>query len=101
MRYPKGSDRRRWMMEGELVPQDRRAFLRRLGKTLAVGLGFGLITSGSASARTDVCGIWCSDMGQGGCPSGQTSHHCISSPCGYDYWECSAPGSYCACNGCC
>lgn len=91
------------MMQGERVSQDRRAFLGRLGKTLAVGLGFGLITSGSASARTDVCGIWCTDTGgQGSCQSGQHSYHCVSSPCGYDYWTCEVPhGNYCACNGCC
>ena len=91
-------------MEDKVVPQDRRAFLRRLGKTLAVGVGLGLVTGGhNALATTNICGIWCTDTGsQGSCPSGQHSYHCISSPCGYDYWTCETPhGNYCACNGCC
>jgi hypothetical protein len=90
-------------MDDRVVPQNRRAFLGRLGKTIAVGLGFGLMTGHNALAKADVCGIWCTDTGsQGSCPSGQNSYHCISSPCGYDYWTCEAPhGNYCACNGCC
>jgi len=81
---------------------NRRSFLGKLGTTLAVGLGFGLMTSAKARGITDICGIWCTDMGTGGCSSGQHSYHCVSSPCGYDYWDCeSRTGNYCACNGCC
>ena len=89
-------------MDDQVASQDRRAFIGRLGKTLAAGLGFGLLASGNAFGKADVCGIWCTDMGQGSCPSGQHSYHCVSSPCGYDYWDCEArTGNYCACNGCC
>jgi hypothetical protein len=86
----------------ELAPQDRRTFLGKVGKTLAVGLGLGLMTSAGASATTDVCGIWCTDQGPGSCCPGCHNFHCVSGPCGYEYDDCNShTSSYCACNGCC
>jgi hypothetical protein len=94
-------------MDGqELVPQDRRRFLSTLGKTLAVGVGFGLAAAPRAFGRADVCGIWCSYVSTNcdcnGTHCDNNCFHCVSTQCGYDYWECSTQsGSYCACQGCC
>jgi hypothetical protein len=85
--------------------QDRRSFLGQLGKTVAVGLGLGLLTGSSASGRTDACAIYCYQAcgyscSAGACP-GQPAcsgncFHCVSG-CGYDYYECQAHAcsSYC------
>jgi hypothetical protein len=94
------------MEDPALAPQDRRAFLGRLGKTLAVGLGFGLLTSGNASARTDVCAIFCSpacgySCSSGGCPGVPAcSGNCFycTTMCGYNYYDClpnSCGGGFC------
>ena len=95
------------MDEEELVPQDRKAFLAKLGKTLAVGLGFGLVVGTNASARTDTCAIFCSPVcgtyscANGTCPGvpacANNCFHCTTL-CGYDYYDClpnSCGGGFC------
>ena len=95
---------------GELT-HNRRSFLRNLGKTLAVGVGFGLLTNANASGTTNVCGITCSvvSCGCGGAVCGDVGpcfgncFYCVSGPCGYSYYECSAHPctGFCACDNCC
>ncbi len=90
-------------MEGvdEELAHDRRSFLGKLGKTLAIGLGFGLLTSASASGTTNSCAIWC-EAHCGGpecgtCGSGEYCYFCRTQ-CGYDFWSClshSPCGSFC------
>ena len=82
---------------------DRRSFLGKLGKTLAVGLGFGLVTSAGAAARTDACAIYCSPVGSScstACcdnpPCSTNLFHCTTL-CGYDYYQCMSH----ACSGFC
>jgi hypothetical protein len=96
------------MEEADALTHDRRSFLGKLGKTLAVGLGFGLLTGERAGGTSNVCGIYCFvvSCGSGTCnnqPCSGNCFHCVSTPCGYDYWDCSthACSSYCACPGCC
>jgi hypothetical protein len=74
-------------MNDRLVQQDRKAFLGRLGKTLAVGLGFGLLTTGTASARTDTCAIFCTPTSCTPCGSGSYPYHCTTL-CGYSFDDC-------------
>ena len=75
------------MMEHQLVPQNRRAFLARLGKTLAVGLGFGLMSTSGASAKTNFCAIFCSPTSCTPCGSGMYPYHC-DTMCGYSFDDC-------------
>jgi hypothetical protein len=83
--------------------QNRRSFLGKLGKTLAIGLGFGLIGGRGAWASTDACAIFCSP--KSGCPRCNTSNctstnchsfHCTTQ-CGYSFDACLNHG----CSGYC
>jgi hypothetical protein len=79
------------------VSHDRRTFLSKLGKTFAVGLGFGLVAATSASARTDACAIFCSPTSCTTCGSGKYPYHCTTL-CGYDFYDCL---SHSTCSGFC
>jgi hypothetical protein len=65
--------------------QDRRQFLRRFGKTVAVGLGFGLLPAAAARGTTQAPTYCCPDLGahcQGQyCPIGLTKFWCSSIGC--------------------
>lgn len=53
---------------------DRRGFLRRFGKAVAIGLGVALIPAAAASARS---GSHCCRSSCAVCPSGFTSYTCF------------------------
>jgi hypothetical protein len=63
-----------------MAPSDRRAFLRRLGKTAMIGLGIAMFPVSSAHAAPITC---CADTG-GNCPScgpGHTTMYCTGIDC--------------------
>ena len=88
---------------------NRKMFLASLGKTLAVGLGLGLLTSEKASATTAGCETRCFPV-SGSCdsacctgspPCPTNLFHCITD-CGYDFYQCyaqSCANAFCL-NGC-
>ncbi len=77
--------------EHDVATQDRRSFIRKLGTTLAFGLGLGLLVTEKASAACD--GIICypapcnpGDFCQGVLCSGNC-FHCVG--CNEDFYLCS------------
>jgi hypothetical protein len=84
-------------LDEERTSHDRRAFLGRLGKTLAVGLGFGLLSSTSASGSSTACAIFCSPTSCTHCATGKYPYHCTTL-CGYSFNDClshSSCSSFC------
>lgn len=108
----------------------RRQFLRRVGGTLAAGVGIALVPAGLAHAspsakagkeaatpdhdqqgrpiaHPDACSIQCILVTCGapsGCPSGQSIYHCTG--CGENFTQCltDPPGgcaTFCDCMNCC
>jgi hypothetical protein len=89
MRYWAGENGRRYAMDDpEFALQNRRAFLSKLGKTLAVGLGFGLMANATASGTSNNCETQCFPIGDcSGCTSPDKYFHCHT-VCGDDYNFC-------------
>jgi hypothetical protein len=64
----------------------RRAFVARMGKTLAIGLGVALAPAAAAKAgdppgtgSTHCCLSTCTLPGGGSCPTGQHKYYCTGS----------------------
>ncbi len=78
----------RYSEHGDHVSRSSRAaFLRKLGKTVAIGLGVALVPASNAWAISAHC---CPDATCGQCPEGQTAWKC---------YECSGyqPSQCCTC----
>ena len=71
-------------MSVETDTQDRRKFLRQLGKTTLIGLGVAFVPVGRAMAGLNAPTYCCPDTGghcSGGCFPGATLMYCASINC--------------------